>query len=166
MSNLAAAFSILAQGTPFFQAGEEMLRTKPDGNGGYDENSYRSPDWVNALKWGDLDQEAYRSNVAYYRGLLAFRKAHPVLRLTSREEVLAAVIPLQTEKDGIAAYLLGGNIFIAFSATNREVELPLPVGVWNVHIYGNHAGTAVLSSTESVAKAAPISATVLTRTGI
>jgi len=166
MSNLAAAFSILAQGTPFFQAGEEMLRTKPDGNGGYDENSYRSPDWVNALKWGDLDQEAYRSNVAYYRGLLAFRKAHPVLRLTSREEVLAAVEPLYTEASETAAYLLGGNIFIAFNAANREWELPLPAGVWNLHVYGNRAGTTVLSTMEGSAKVAPISAVVLTRTGI
>ena len=143
-----------------------MLRTKPDGNGGYDENSYRSPDWVNALKWGDLNQEAYRTNVAYYRGLLAFRKAHPVLRLTGREEVLAAVVPLQTEETGTAAYLLGGNVFIAFNATNREVELPLPVGIWNVHVYGNRAGTAVLSTTENIAKVAPISVTVLTKNEI
>lgn len=166
MNNLAAAFSILAQGTPFFQAGEEMLRTKPDGKGGYDENSYRSSDCVNALKWDDLSKEEYRINVDYYRGLLALRKANPVLRLTTREEVLYAVVPLHTEEPKVAAYLLAGNVFIAFNASNREVEIPLPAGVWNVHAYENRAGTAVLCTTENIAKVAPISATVLTRNEI
>ena len=163
MNNLAAAFSILAQGTPFFQAGEEMLRTKPDGKGGYDENSYRSSDRVNALKWGDLDQEEYRTNVEYYRGLLALRRTYPVLRLTNREAVLAAVIPVPMEEPKAAAYLLEDNLFIAFNASDRELEISLPAGVWNVHVYGNHAGTATISTTENVAKVAPISATVLTR---
>ena len=60
LNNLAAAFTMLSQGVPFLQAGEEMLRTKPGKKGGFDENSYRSSDKVNALKWATLDQPEYR----------------------------------------------------------------------------------------------------------
>jgi pullulanase len=74
-----------------------MLRTKPDGHGGFDDNSYRASDLVNALKWEDLSKQEYLRNVAYYQGLLAFRKAHPALRLQTRQEVLAAVKPVAVD---------------------------------------------------------------------
>ena len=163
MNNLAAAFSILSQGTPFFQAGEEMLRTKPDGSGGFDDNSYRAPDSVNALKWEDLNKPEYRANVEYYKGLLAFRKAHPALRLQSREEVLAAVKPVALEESQAAAYLIDDSIFVIFNASSQELSVDLPEGTWNLNIYENTAGTAVLSQAEGQIRVYPISATVLTR---
>ncbi len=163
MNNLAAAFSILSQGTPFFQAGEEMLRTKPDGMGGFDDNSYRAADWVNALKWNDLNEPEYQANVEYYKGLLAFRKAHPALRLQSREEVLAAVKPVAVDDPQTAAYWIDGNIFVIFNASEKEVAVSLPEGSWNLNVYGNTAGTTSLSVIEDHIKAAPVSATVLTR---
>lgn len=57
MNNLSAAIYMNAQGIPFMQAGEEMLRTKPKENGGFDENSYASSDEVNSLKWDTLNEE-------------------------------------------------------------------------------------------------------------
>ena len=146
MNNLAAAFSILAQGTPFFQAGEEMLRTKPDGMGNFDDNSYRAPDSVNALKWEDLSKVEYQKNVAYYKGLLSFRKAHPVLRLQYREDVLKAVQPVAI-----------------FNASNEALTVTLPEGKWNVNIAGDLAGTEALGQAEGSIQADPICATVLTR---
>jgi len=163
MNNLAAAFSILSQGTPFFQAGEEMLRTKPDGSGGFDDNSYRAADWVNALKWDNLNQQEYRRNVEYYKGLLAFRKAHPALRLQSRAEVLATVKPMALEYPQAAAYLIDENIFVIFNASGRELSVDLPEGLWNLHIQKNTAGTAILSQAEGKIQVFPLSATVLTR---
>ncbi len=163
MNNLAAAFSILSQGTPFFQAGEEMLRTKPDGNGGFDDNSYRASDLVNALKWQDLSMAEYRANVEYYRGLLAFRKAHPALRLQYREEVLATVKPVAVSEPQAAAYLVGENIFVIFNASEKELTVALPQGRWNLNICENIAGTASLSQAENQIRAASLSATVLTR---
>ncbi|MBQ2854429.1 MAG: type I pullulanase [Oscillospiraceae bacterium] len=163
MNNLAAAFSILSQGTPFFQAGEEMLRTKPDGMGGFDDNSYRAADWVNALKWDRLNEQEYRHNVEYYRGLLAFRKAHPVLRLQSREEVQAVVKPVAVSNPQAAAYLIDNSIFVIFNASSQELSVDLPEGLWNLHIRKNTAGTAILSQAEGKIQAFPISATVLTR---
>ena len=163
MNNLAAAFSILSQGTPFFQAGEEMLRTKPDGKGGFDDNSYRAPDWVNAIKWADLSKPEYRSNVAYYKGLLAFRKAHPMLRLQTREAVLAAVKPVAVDDPQAAAYLIDDHIFVIFNASAKDVEVSLPEGVWNLNIFENTAGNDTISQATGSIQAAPISATVLTR---
>ena len=163
MNNLAAAFSILSQGTPFMQAGEELLRTKPDGNGSFDDNSYRAPDWVNAIKWDDLSKEEYQNNLAYYAGLIAFRKAHPVLRLQSREEVLAAVKPVDTEAPLSAAYLIDNRIFVVFNASQRELTIPLPHGCWEVKIHNDKAGIRALAQAEGDIHAAPISATVLTR---
>lgn len=155
MNNLAAAFSILSQGTPFMQAGEEMLRTKPDGNGGFDDNSYRSPDTVNALKWNDLSNPEYRKNVDYYKGLLAFRKAHPILRLTSRRDVLEAVTPLPVADPKAAAYLIGDAMVIAFNASNHELEIRLPDGSWNVTVYADVAGTEPLFRVENSMTAPP-----------
>ena len=167
MNRLAAAFSVLSQGTPFFQAGEELLRTKPDGKGGFDENSYRSPDWVNAIKWSNLGKEEYRINLDYYRGLLAFRAAHPSLRLMYRDEVLEAVTPLPLDVPQTAAYRIAAEneeIILLFNANPEAVTLPLPEGRWNVNIRDSQAGTQTLETVESSVSAASISATVLTRT--
>ena len=49
MNKLGAAILMISQGTPFWQAGEEMLRTK-DG----DENSYKSSDAINNINWSVL----------------------------------------------------------------------------------------------------------------
>jgi pullulanase len=76
MNRLGAAVLMISRGTPFFQAGEEMLRSK-DG----DENSYKSSDGVNNIRWDTLlpDSEAYRT-MEYYRGLIAMRQAYDIFR--------------------------------------------------------------------------------------
>ena len=163
MNNLAAAFSVLSQGTPFMLAGEEMLRTKPDGNGGFDDNSYRASDAVNALKWYHLSEEEYQKNVAYYKGLLTFRKSHPVLRLQTREEVLAAVKPVPVENPLSAAYLIDGNIFVIFNASAEAFHVSLPEGNWNLNICETIAGNEPLAQFSHNVVAAPLCATVLTR---
>ncbi|MBQ3192943.1 MAG: type I pullulanase [Oscillospiraceae bacterium] len=166
MNNLAAAFSILSQGIPFFQAGEEMLRTKPDGKGGFDDNSYRSGDAVNALKWEDLSKEEYRQTADYYRGLLAFRAAHPSLRLQYRDQVLAAVSPIAQEHPLSAAYhIRSGNeeLFVIFNASQTAFTAALPEGCWEVSITRNLSGTAPLALAEGTVQAPPVCATVLVR---
>ena len=166
MNNLAAAFAILSQGVPFFQSGEEILRSKPDGKGGFDDNSFRSPDSVNAIKWGDLSKEVYRKNADYYRGLLAFRKAHPIVRLTHREEVHAAVHPVHLDDPHAAAYLLTGedkDIFLVFHAGKEPLSLFLPEGKWDVHICDDRSGTDALCQAEGSLQVPPICAAVLVK---
>jgi len=166
MNNLAAAFSILSQGVPFMQAGEEMLRTKPGKKGGFDENSYRSPDKVNSIKWEDLDKTEYRQNVDFYRGLIRFRKAHPGLRLSRRKEVFKYVHPIPTGNAHCVAFRIveqDQEIFAIFNSDTQAVTVDLPAGVWNVNIQGIQAGTETLGTAEGQVSVSPISALVLTQ---
>lgn len=143
-NNLAAAFTILAQGVPFFQAGEEMLRTKPSKKERFDHNSYRSPDRVNSLKWETLDQELYQKNVAYYKGLIAFRKAHPSLRLQTKQEVARSVHPIGHPNPHVTAFHIeeaDQTLFLIFNADTQAVNVSLPEGSWSIHICEDVAGT-------------------------
>ena len=166
MNRLAAAFSIRAQGVPFFHAGEELLRTKPDGKGGFDENSYRAPDEVNAIKWFDLAKDDHRITMEYYRGLIDLRKTYSCLRLCKREDVCNAVHPVPVDAPLGAAYHIAAEdqeLFVIFNAACEVLTLQLPEGNWNVLVCDDKAGTQVLKQVSGTATALPISATVLTR---
>ena len=67
---LAAAYVILAQGTPFLNGGQEFLRTK-QGN----ENSYNAKDEINQISI-DLYKSKYSDVYKTYKGLIALRKAN------------------------------------------------------------------------------------------
>ncbi len=164
MNRLAAAFTILSQGVPFMQAGEELLRTKPGKKGSFDSNSYKSPDSVNSIKWNTLEQEEYRINRDYYKGLIAFRKAHPGLRLQRRDQVRRQVHPVPTPNVHIAAFRIDeedGRIFAAFNASREAVSLSLPAGKWHPCIREDIAGTDFLGDVGGSITVAPLSALVL-----
>ena len=166
MNNLAAAFTILSQGVPFMQAGEDMLRTKPGKRGGFDENSYRSPDKVNSLKWDTLDTEEYQRTFDYYKGLINFRKAHPGLRYTTRDAVWKNVHPVKCENAHMVAFLIDEKdqeIFVVFNADTKAVSIPLPEGRWNVNICGGQAGTQTIATAEGSVSVPPICAMVFTQ---
>lgn len=171
MNKLAAAFYMTAQGIPFLYAGEEMLRSKPLPGGGFDHNSYRSPDSINAIKWGDLEQPEYRANVEYYKGLIAFRKEHAVLRLTTARDVMQTVASVATGNRRSAAFSIRGQyigmkepeVFAIFNADTAPLSIPLPRGKWNVYVNDTHAGTQVLDTLEGMIKVAPISALILVK---
>lgn len=172
MNNLSAAIYMTAQGIPFMQAGEEMLRTKLKASGEYDENSYSSPDSVNSLKWDTLNEQEYQNTYNYYKGLIEFRKAHPALRMTNAEDVKANITAVEGLDKNVTAFEIKGGangdsadgIFIIFNPNNENTTVTLPDGVWNVCINGEKAGTNVLESvTNQTATVAPISAMVLVK---
>ena len=166
MNNLAAAFYMLSQGVPFLQAGEEMLRTKPGKHGGFDDNSYRSPDSVNSLKWATLDKPEYQDVLSYYKGLIAFRKAHAALHLSTREDVQRCVHPVYCENEHCVAFRIDepeGEIFAVFNADAQPVSVSLPDGHWNVNIRDSRAGTETMETVSGTVSVSPISAMVLTR---
>ncbi len=170
MNNLAAAYILTSQGIPFFQAGEEMLRTKPLKSGGYDHNSYSSPDSVNSIKWDALNEEEVADTYAYYKGLIAFRKAHPALRLTTAEQVKSTVTAVNHSNSRVLCYQLSGaegetaeSIFVIFNADTVAAEVALPEGNWNVYVNGESAGTRVLACAEGSVSVEGISAMVLIR---
>ena len=165
-NNLAAAFNILSLGVPFFQSGEEMLRTKPSKKDRFDHNSYRSPDRVNALKWDTLDAERYQKNVTYYKGLIAFRKAHPSLRISTKTEAQKMVHPIRYPNPHVAAFQIEEQeqeLLLVFNADSRDVRVPLPRGSWDIVIQNDIAGTAVLATAETEAIVGPISTMALVR---
>ena len=144
MNNLAAAFNLTAQGIPFFQAGEEMLRTKPDGKGGLEHNSYASSDAVNSIKWSCLDDKDVMNTYHYYRGLLKLRKAHDELRLATREEVLETVTPLHVDNPRVVAFGIGSRnehqMISIFNGGFEPIDLNLPKGKWGVVVNAEKAG--------------------------
>lgn len=171
MNNLAAAVYMTAEGVPFMQAGEEFLRSKVKADGGFDENSYASPDSVNSLKWSNLEDEQYQNVYQYYKGLIAFRKAHPVLRLDNAEDVKAHVTPVEDLDDNVVAFEITGGVdgetadgmYVIFNANNENKEVTLPEGSWNVCVNDTVAGTDTIETISGTAEVAPISALILVK---
>ncbi len=170
MNNLAAAIYMTSQGIPFIHAGEEMLRSKPLWNGGFDHNSYKSSDKVNSLKWDDLNDPQYQDVVAYYTGLIAFRKAHPALRMTDAQEVEAHITSLPgLDFNVVGCHISSGangeenEIVAIFNPRRSETVVTLPEGEWRVCINGEDAGTAALGSAQGEVTVEPISAMVLVK---
>lgn len=163
-SNLAAAFSILSQGVPFFQAGEEMLRTKLGKDGKYLSNTYNAPDSANALRWADLEDPASWDTMQYYRGLLEFRRTYPALRQRTAFDVASSVFSIHTDSSLLIAFLIygqGHRIIAAFNADTVSATLPLPKGSWDICIQGNRAGTISLGTAAGTASIPPLSTLVL-----
>ena len=156
---------------PLFQAGEEFLRSKPLPDGTFDENSYRSPDSVNSIKWGNLDKKGYREVRDYYKGLIAFRKAHGALRMRKARDVLENVLCLDVHIPNVVAYQIRGAVenepsealIVAFNPNHRKARIPLPAGDWEVCIDGKNAGTKALAVVREQVEVAPISAVVLVK---
>ena len=74
MNRLGATLLMISKGTVFFQAGEEMLRTK-DG----DENSYKSSDAINNIDWSVLKEGSAEYNMMlYYAELIRIRKTYDI----------------------------------------------------------------------------------------
>ncbi len=172
MNNLAAAVYLTAEGVPFMQAGEEFLRSKVKGDGTFDENSYSSTDFVNSLKWDNLDDETHAKVFDYYKGLIAFRKAHAALRLSDAADVAANVKPVEDLGDKLVAFEVNGGIngevsdgiYLVFNANTEEKEVTLPDGSWDVCINGEQAGTDPIETiTDGKLTVAPISAMVLVK---
>ena len=171
-NNLAAAYYITAQGVPFIHAGEEMLRSKPhtdaEGNFVFDHNSYSSGDGVNSFKWAELRNELNAASYNYYKGLIAFRKAHPALRMTEQAEILSAMSALETGSDNVIAILnKGGKVENAEILTvinaGTDTTVTLPEGKWNVYVNATTAGTEIIETVDGTVSVAGTSAMILVK---
>lgn len=178
MNLLAATIYMTAQGIPFIHAGEEFLRQKMDENGKRVENSYNASDLVNMVRWELLEQKDSAAVIAYYRGLINFRKAHAALRLTTPAEVAANVnykwitnelVLFEIKGRYSVAGEVAEDILVIFNATSETkkidfAEHDIDTGVWSVYIDDNCAGTEVLDTvTDGKVTVAPISALVLAK---
>ena len=178
MNKLAAAICLTAQGIPFMQAGEEFLREKFDKNGKRVENSYNAPDSVNAIRWSDLDKPENKAAREYYRGLVAFRKCHPALRLTTKEAVAQAVryrwitnevVLFEIRGKSVVPGECADGIVVMFNATNAQQSVDLRAagvasGRWRVCINDRRAGIEPFANVvDDRVTLAPVSAMVLVK---
>jgi len=172
MSKLAAAAVFTSQGVPFIQAGQEFLRTK-----GGDHNSYDKPDAVNMIRW--RDKLEHRDIYEYYQGLIALRRAHPLFRLETAEQVRRAVWFLDDQlglpvPSGCVAFVIEDVVgldvwsraLVALNASARMAELNIPTGNWQVFGDGREVGISPLRlsatlASENRASVAPRSALIL-----
>ncbi len=147
MARFASSIALLAQGLPFIQAGQEFLRSK---NG--DENSYKSSDAVNSLKWST--KASNMTTYKYFKGLIALRKAHPAFRMRTEAQVIKNV-KFYTLPNNIIMYSLAGksvgdkasSIVVIHNPNTTVQEIKLPkAGKWSVVVAGDIAGTKVISS--------------------
>ncbi len=141
MNKQADSVVFFSQGIPFFQEGQEFLRSKPNEDGkGYDHNSYCSPDSVNMVRW-DLKAE-HIDVVNYYKDLISFRKQHEAFKLTAAKDIAkkltfiegmkqtdttltAIMYRLQDEKDIYSDMIIIHNVY-------KESNLKLPEGKWKI----------------------------------
>lgn len=168
MNRLCAAIVFTSQGVPFIQAGEEFLRSKPlTEKKGFAENSYNMPDAVNSIKWDNIHE--YPDMIAYYKGLMALRKAHPVFRMQSEAEMTQNLCFLSDTPENVVAYLLKGkgaddtpeNILVIFNGNDEGILYNLPEGKWKILVDDKTAGADGKKIISAKADVEPLSALVL-----
>ena len=160
MNRLAASIVFTAQGIPFFLQGEEFARTKPiEGSDELAENSFNLPLYTNSLKYGRMSE--YAELMEYYKGLIAFRKAHEGLRLTTAEEVADTIHFLEDTPKNVVAYTIDTKeetLFIAYNANDEAVDITLPDDMeWSVQICDKTAGTDEIKTIKNQTQMAGIS---------
>jgi len=138
MNKLGAAIILISKGTPFWQAGEEMLRTK-----GGDENSYKSSDAINNIDWSVLkDGNQEYDTMLYYKGLIEMRKAYSVLfseAATVECTVLSNGIMVVSYDDG-----QGGKAIALLNPHKTSLPFMLD-GEWNLVANTYRAGAEALT---------------------
>ena len=160
---LAAVMYQTSEGIPFMMSGEEFLRTKTKEDGTFEHNSYASPDSVNALDYSRC--ETYADVYNYYKGLIAFRKAHSALRISTAEES-AAMFKNRTGsmRNGVTAFTADSSsesVLVIFNPLSEDYTYTLPEGNWTIYVNDKKAGTEALGTASDTVTVPRISAMVL-----
>jgi pullulanase len=170
MDLLANTIVFTSQGIPFFLAGEEFLRSKPTDETGtaFSSNSYNAPDSVNSLKWDQVS--ANKAVYDYYKGLIAFRKAHAAFRMTTTTDIQNNLTFMDVLDPNVVAYTINNSpngetakaICVIYNPNKATTNVTIPEGDWNVYIKGDKAGTDILETISGgTVTVDPISALVL-----
>ncbi len=171
MNKLSSAIVFTSQGVPFMLSGEEMLRTKPSQTtaGAFDENSYASPDATNSIKW--YNKGNVMDVYEYYKGLIAFRKAHGAFRMTTAEEIQNNLTFMDGLDANVVAFTIANQpngetaeeICVIYNANKEAVNVTLPDGEWEIYVNGEKAGCEVLGTASKSVEVEGVSAMVLTK---
>lgn len=140
MNKLGAGIIMVSKGIPFMQAGEEMMRSK-DG----DENSYKSSDAVNNIRWDTLAEGSDPlSMMRYYKGLIEMRKAYPILGTDGSVKITYGSFG----SDGLTALYEaadGTRALVLINPTPQAFPYTLE-GQWNLIADGNRAGSETIAT--------------------
>ncbi|MDR1466781.1 MAG: type I pullulanase [Treponema sp.] len=152
-----------AQGIPFFQAGDEFLRSKLG-----DPNSYTSSDAVNQIRWENVSK--YKDVVEYYAGLIRLRKEHPAFRMSERADI-EKHLEVYDDEGGIVSFLLKDNangdswrsIFVVYNGFDQPQTVVLPEvdAVWTQVVTDEKAGVEPLNEVQGRITVPRFSAAVL-----
>ena len=153
MNNLSMALVMMAQGTPFIYSGEELLREKKDGSGNRYDNAYGTNDYINKIRWSDLETKEYAQMTDdYVGGLVEFRKNHAALRNNNGSDAWNYVSYHKISDQTILFYISGypnyecsDGIVIIYNASTSNVDVNLnnygiPHGYWQACVHGTQAG--------------------------
>ena len=133
LDKLAQTVVFTSQGIPFIYAGEEIMRDKQ----GVD-NSYKSPDAVNAIDWRRKTTSA--DVFMYYKRLIDLRKSHPAFRMGDAGQVRKHLEFLPVEGSNLIAFRLKDHangdhwedIIVAFNSRPTPARLTIPVGKYRI----------------------------------
>ena len=152
MNRMSAAAVLTSQGTAFFLAGEEMLRSKPTTEENeydnrpkayktnpeyfFSDNSYKSPDSVNAIDWSKLADADTAAMVEFYKALIGIKKTFPMFQLTTKSQIDSKTSPCLfindiNLKDGVAYYAVkdpksSSVAVVMFNSTKNDAEVSVP----------------------------------------
>jgi pullulanase len=140
----------VSQGMMFIHGGAEFGYTK-----GGNHNSYNAGDAVNQIDWKLRAVNA--ASVDYMAGLIEFRRANPVLRLRTAEEVIRRLhfrdawslhgqsIAFHLDGRGLEGQQLQ-DIVVLINPAPQEATFTIPAtgGMWSVYIDADRAGTTTL----------------------
>lgn len=138
MQKLALSIVLTSQGISFLHAGSEFLRSKKG-----EENSYKSPDSINAIDWSLKTKNKYFFE--YVKALVRMRKEHPAFRLQSAQQIASAIRFMEGLPPGIVIYTIDGKavgdkwkkIFVAFNGSDKEISIAAQPGNYKVFVSGN-----------------------------
>ncbi|MGV8982981.1 type I pullulanase [Clostridium sp.] len=145
MDQMADSIILTSQGIPFFQAGQEFLRTKGGNN-----NSYKSNDTVNKIDWALKSKNI--DTVNYVKGLIKVRAAHPAFRMTTAD-MIKQNLKFLIAPENVVAYEIDHNanmdtwsdIVVAFNANKKDVVVKLSKkATWNIVVNGEEAGVETI----------------------
>lgn len=155
---LQCAVVMISQGKVFFQAGEELLRSKPATDPaanqsyisyGYCHNSHNASDDINKIDWSKFqagDPETLDLH-DFYAGMIRLRKAHRAFRMERVEMIQASLEFLEEAVDGLLAYRIRRkdgqdiweDIIVIFNATSTKQTVDVPgvnLNQWQVVVDG------------------------------
>lgn len=140
MQKLALSIVLTSQGISFLHAGTEFLRTKKGV-----ENSYQSPDSINAIDWNLKSKN--KETFDYIKALIKLRKEHPAFRMTTAKDIQQNIQFLDSLPDDVIGYSINGKavkdswskIIVLFNGSYEEKLFELPDGNWHCVVWDNLA---------------------------